>query len=137
MTIYELLQRDHRTISELFSRLSETTSSQGTLRQNLFAKLRHELLRHAQAEQDIFYATLLEHGEDKELVFDAIEDHAAIAFMIGDLETMAVNDGHWFDALIELRQTVQRHSQMEEDVIFERARERLTDAELVERTPER
>lgn len=132
MTIFELLQTDHRAICELLARLSETASGQVMLRRTLFAKLRHELLRHAQTEQDVFYAALLEQGADKEMVFDAIEDHAAFAFMLGEVETLSVKDGKWFEALSDLSQAVQRHFRMEEEVIFERAREHLTDVELVE-----
>lgn len=130
MTTCELLERDHRTISELFARLSETAPGQDALRRTLFAKLRHMLLRHAHAEQDVFYAELLEQGVDKELIFDAIEDHAAVAFMIGELETLSVNDKRWFDALIDLSQTVHRHFEMEEEVIFKSAREHRIDAQL-------
>jgi iron-sulfur cluster repair protein YtfE (RIC family) len=132
MTILELLQADHRSICDLLARLSDTTSGQVVLRRMLFAKLRHELLRHAQTEQDVFYPALLERGADKEVIFDGIEDHAAFAFMLGEVEALSVNDGKWFEALIDLSQAVQRHFQTEEDVIFERAREHLGDFELVE-----
>jgi hypothetical protein len=132
MTIYELLELDHRAICDLLARLSETASSEAMLRRALFASLRHLLLRHAQTEQDIFYAALLEQGADKEMVFDAIEDHAALAFMLGEVETLSVNDGKWLEALNDLSLAVQRHFRMEEDVIFERAREQLADGELVE-----
>jgi hypothetical protein len=129
MTIYEFLRTDHQTISDLFARLSETASGQVMLRRTLFAKLRHRLLQHAQAEQDVFYAALLEHGVDKELVFDALEDHAAVAFMIGELETLSVSEKRWFDILIDLSETVRRHFQVEEDAIFKEAREQQIEAE--------
>ena len=132
MTIYERLQTDQRAICQLLARLSETASGQVMLRRILFAKLRHELLRHAQTEQDLFYPALLEQGVDKEMVFDALEDHAVFAFMLGEVETLSVSDGKWLEALNDLSQAVQRHFQMEEDVIFERAREILPDVELGE-----
>ena len=131
MTIFEFLRADHRLICELFARLSDTASDQVALRQKLFAKLRHELLRHAQTEQDVFYAALLERGADKEMIFDGIEDHAAFAFMLGEVESLSVGDEKWFEALIDLSQAVQRHFRMEEEVIFERAREHLGELELV------
>jgi hypothetical protein len=130
MTIFELLQTDHQSIRELLARLSDTASGQVALRQTLFAKLRHELLRHAQTEQDVFYPALLERGADKEMVFDGIEDHAAFAFMLGELEALSVSDGGWFEALTDLSQAVQRHFRKEEDTFFERARAYLGDFEL-------
>jgi hypothetical protein len=131
MTIFELLEMDHRTICDLLARLSETVSGQVMLRRTLFAKLRHRLLRHAQTEQDLFYPALLAHGVDKEMVFDAIEDHAVFAFMLGEVETLSVNEGKWFEAVRDLSYAVRSHFQMEEDVIFVRAREKLTDFEPV------
>ena len=90
------------------------------------------LLQHAQVEQDVLYPALLEQGTDKELIFDAIEDHVAVAFMIAELETLSVNDENWFDGLRDLSQTVHQHFQMEEEAIFKVARERLVDEEIVE-----
>ncbi len=132
MTIYELLQADHQTIRELLAHLSETSSDQTMIRRTLFARVRHELLRHAQTELDVFYAALLEQGADKELVFDAIEDHAAVTFMIGEVETFSVHEEGWFEALMDLSRTVQRHFRVEEDVIFKKARKYLTDVELAQ-----
>jgi len=130
MTIFEFLRADHQLIRELFARLSDTASGQVALRQTLFAKLRHELLRHGQTEQDVFYAALLERGADKEMIFDGIEDHAAFAFMLGEVESLSVGDGKWFEALIDLSHAVERHFRMEEEVIFERAREHLGELQL-------
>jgi hypothetical protein len=130
------MQIDHQGIENLLARLSETTSGEIKVRRTLFEKLRHELLRHAQTEQDVFYAALLEQGVDKDTVFDAIEDHAAISFMIGELETLSVSDNKWFQTFLDLSQTVRQHLQMEENLIFNLARERCFEAKLMGRIPE-
>jgi len=124
MNIYQLLEKDHVTVSELFEQIEETSAEARKLRE-LFSTLRAELLAHLQAEQEVFYRALLERVDDQDLLLEAFEEHALVEKLIGDVESCAAGEPRWKDKLAGLKDLVEHHVEVGEGEIFEMAREHL------------
>ncbi len=122
-SILDLLKRDHETVARLLAEIEGTGSDEQ--RDQLFAQLVGAIEVHAQAEEDVFYATLdaddkLEAGLD-----DARQEHDDVDQLLEEMDEMGSAGDEWLDKLRELRQRIEHHVEQEEGPIFERAREVL------------
>src|SRR5688572_7524287 len=55
MKVTNILRKDHRLVSGMIMTLEATPRINGMMRRTLFNQIRHQLLVHAQAEEDVFY----------------------------------------------------------------------------------
>src|SRR5437762_410881 len=55
MTVTNILKKDHRTASGMIRTLEITPRFNGMVRKALFNQIRHQLLVHSQAEEEVFY----------------------------------------------------------------------------------
>src|SRR5215217_8756296 len=63
----KLLKDDHDEAKKMLERLDETTERAVKTRQELFTKLKAELVVHEAIEEEIFYPALKEHAEAKDI----------------------------------------------------------------------
>jgi hemerythrin superfamily protein len=134
--IYTRLQRDHETVAHLLEQLSSTTAVDTQTRQDRFNELKHNLMQHSQAEDEVFYATLKQHAEARSLMQESEHDHQRIERLLHDLDAMAASDPQWLAKLQSLKGAVEQHVHQEEGPVFAKARTLLTDTqarELAER----
>lgn len=127
MNILDALREDHRKVIELFSELEETETGQKDDRRRLFSTLRDELVRHAHAEEKIFYAQLRRHEEAREDADDAIDEHHEVEQLLQRMESMDVDSDDFMDSLGECRELVESHVEEEESRIFSEADDLLHD----------
>jgi len=124
--IYEILADDHRQAEELFVAIDDAELPE---RGPLLEQLRAELLRHAEAEKQVFYRRLAAHPDAAAVVGESLEDHAEIERMLDDLVAMDPASPDWLDMVHELQDSVQAHVAEEEDELFPLARDVLRAAE--------
>ncbi|RIL00866.1 MAG: hypothetical protein DCC71_18330 [Proteobacteria bacterium] len=128
-TIYEVLQEDHRAVSELIQQALASTDDEE--RDDLIAQIAEELTAHSEAESQTFYAALREHPETQQLVDDAEREHQDVTMLLDELDQVddedAVEQG-----IRRLKQLVEHHVQEEESEIFESARTVLGEEEARE-----
>lgn len=123
MNILDIMMRDHDNVNTLFQKLLTTTTRAGRQREQQFAKLRDELMQHMFAEEELFYAHLMDVADDRDPVHEAIEEHRLVRNVIADIEETAVYDESWYPKLRVLHEQIHRHVRQEEGAVFELAYE--------------
>jgi hypothetical protein len=131
MNAFELLKKDHKKVSDLFKQLEETTERAVKTREELFGKLKQELDIHARIEEQIFYPAIKDAEETHEITLEAIEEHNVVKQLLGELDSMPVDDERWTAKLTVLKENVEHHVEEEEGEMFKDAQKVLT-AEQVE-----
>jgi iron-sulfur cluster repair protein YtfE (RIC family) len=125
-----LLKADHEKVSGIFERIEETEEADLAMRQNWFARLRNELEIHAHLEESIFYPALKQAADTRDLVFEAIEEHQEVKVLITEIEGMAVDNDEWGDRIEDLKDAVEHHVEEEENEMFDKARDVLSQEEI-------
>jgi len=120
-----LLKADHRRVSDLFEQYEKTRST--AKKKALVASICMELGIHAKAEEEIFYPAVKAALKDKELVPEAIVEHASLKELIAQVEGKEP-DGELFDAKIKvLSEYTKHHVKEEETEMFPKARKTTLD----------
>lgn len=120
-----LLKADHKRVSELFDQYEHTRST--AKKKTLVASICMELGIHAMAEEEIFYPAVKAALKDKEMVPEAIVEHASLKELIAQVEGKEP-DGEMFDAKIKvLSEYVKHHVKEEETEMFPKARKTTLD----------
>ncbi len=132
MNAFELLKKDHKKVSELFKQLEDTTERAVKTREELFGKLKLELDIHARIEETIFYPAIKDAEETHEITLEAIEEHNVVKQLLGELESMPVNDERWTAKLTVLKENVEHHVEEEEGEMFKDARKVLSTEQVDE-----
>ena len=79
-----LLRADHKKVSELFEQYEKARSADK--KATIVAEICTELTVHAQIEEEIFYPTVKAALKDKELVPEALVEHASLKSLIAEVE---------------------------------------------------
>lgn len=122
-SILDLLKRDHEQVARLLTEIEAAASDEQ--RDQMFAQLVGAIEVHAQAEEDVFYATLDADDKLEASLDDARQEHDEIDQLLEEMDEIGGAGEEWLDKLGELRQRIQHHVDEEEGAIFERAREVL------------
>jgi iron-sulfur cluster repair protein YtfE (RIC family) len=125
--MFELLQQDHREISQMISQMQRTS---GQKREKLFSQCLDALDMHMQIEEDYLYPALEDIDETKDLVRDSYEEHKMIKKQLMALEKLNVGDPKWDAKLQAMKENIDSHVQEEETVMFRQAAKVLSRAEL-------
>lgn len=123
MDILRIIENDHEKVLDILSEIKESTAGTANARQQHIKKLKAELLPHMNAEEELFYPFLLEVGEDKDSVFEAIETHKVIKNLFKDIEGTNPDDERWLGKCKVLSDILDHHIEEEQDVLFEEAQD--------------
>jgi len=111
-----LLRADHKKVSELFEEFETSRSS--AKKKALVAQICEELTVHAELEEEIFYPAVKAALKDKELVPEAVVEHASIKDLIAQVEG-ADPDGEEYDAKVKvMSEYVKHHVKEEQNEMF-------------------
>ena len=127
-SILDLLKRDHEKVAGLLAEIEGARSDEQ--RDQLFGQLVGAIEIHAQAEEDVFYATLDADDRLEAKLDDARQEHDEVDQMLEELDELGAAADEWIEKLRELRQLIQHHVDEEEGTVFERAREVLGSDQL-------
>lgn len=130
MNITELLEKDHRKVEQLFEQIEKTKST--ARRSELFEKLWGEFSLHATAEEEVVYPAFEMLRETEEKMSHAYEEHQGARQIFAKLGRLNPEDDRWMEMCDELKQEIEHHVKEEEEEIFPRAEEALTDQRLKE-----
>lgn len=119
-SIYTLLKTDHETVSAIFEQMEAAEDSATRVR--LVAKLKHELLAHAQAEDIVFYQPLKAADVTHDLILEAEEEHRVVSRLLGELERLSAENEKWKARATVLKELVEHHVEEEEGEMFKKAR---------------
>jgi len=135
MNIYTRLKQDHRKQERLLDQLIETSGDTAE-RRELWSDLKAELEAHAAAEEQTFYAALIEKPEGQEQARHSVAEHKDMDDLIDELDDLAMDNGAWLQKLETLKDCVMHHVVEEENEVFPDAKE-LVDSDRADRMSKR
>ncbi len=126
-----LLKADHQRVSDLFGQYEKSRSA--TKKQAIVATICRELTVHAMIEEEIFYPAVKAALKDKELVPEAIVEHATLKEFIAKVDGK-LPDGEMFDAHVQVfGEYVKHHVKEEQNEMFPKARKTRLDMKALGR----
>jgi hemerythrin-like domain-containing protein len=134
MNVVELLREDHEEALQLIEKLEgvdEKTGADPTKRET-FNKLHQALRLHTEVEENFFYPVMGEFDEVKQVVEDAYQYHDRIDQLLSQLTETAPNEAVFQETLVELRNNLEHHIEVEEGRLFPSAEELFEEVELEE-----
>ncbi|MGK5059595.1 hemerythrin domain-containing protein [Janthinobacterium sp. LB2P49] len=128
MDAIEMLTQDHQAVKELFEQYEALSDRSLVSKRKLALKICLELTKHATAEEEIFYPAVLQASrENKELVDEAVVEHASAKELIAQIVAMAPGED-LYDAKVKvLSEQIEHHVKEEEEEMFPKAREAQLD----------
>jgi hemerythrin-like domain-containing protein len=132
MDIFDVLTSDHEKVTKILEQMEQTSPRAAKKRETLLDHLNENLLPHMYAEEQFFYQILLDESSDKEVAYEALEEHRAAKAVLMDLEEAPADDPRWSARLKVLKELIEHHIEEEETTVFDLARslmdeERATD----------
>ena len=104
----------HRTLIELV----EKTKGDSRGRRELFGKLADEVRAHADAEERIFYAELMQHTKGREKAGHSVKEHHEASAIIEELLEMDYSSTGWLNRFATLADELRHHMDEEEKEVF-------------------
>ena len=115
--IFDRLREDHTTFRTLVQLVGKTHGDSSG-RRELFGKLADQVRAHAHAEERIFYADLLEHGESREKTGHAVKEHHEAEVIIEELLDKDYSSSGWLNRFATLAEALTHHIDEEEQEVF-------------------
>ena len=129
----EILAAEHDMALAIFDKMLLTDESQTFKRKMLLMKLTHALDKHAHQEEMVVYPALREANEAVDA--DHLEgEHGYIKTFIYELNKMGPDSPNWLEKVREFRQLVSSHAHMEEEQVFPRLKQAMTEEQNAEVT---
>jgi hemerythrin superfamily protein len=129
----EILAAEHDMALAIFDKMLATDESQTFKRKMLLMKLTHALDKHAHQEEMVVYPALREANEATDA--DHLENEQGyIKTFIYELNKMGPDASNWLEKVREFRQLVSEHAHMEEEQVFPRFKQELTEEQNAEVT---
>ena len=123
---FQMLKKDHKEVKGILGQLKET-ENKSKERDELFQKLKEELVPHMKAEEITFYNPLLAaKKEAREAALEGSEEHHVSEMVFKELETMPKNQDQWAAKLSVFKELLEHHIKEEESTIFKTADEVLS-----------
>ena len=127
MDAFELLKADHRKVAELFDQLENAS---GKAKLSVFDQIKTELELHTHIEEKIFYPALEKPSETHDLTLEAYEEHKAVKQLLAELSRARTPNDEWDAKAKVLRENVEHHVDEEENELFDKADDALSDEEI-------
>jgi hemerythrin superfamily protein len=129
----EILAAEHDMALAIFDKMLATDETQTFKRKMLLMKLTHALDKHAHQEEMVVYPALREANEATDA--DHLEgEHGYIKTFIYELNKAGPDSPTWLEKVRQFRQLVASHAHMEEEQVFPRFKEALTEEQNSEIT---
>ena len=126
---FEGLKAEHRLAMGIIETLEATTEADTGKRKALLFSLQHALGKHAIQEEDVIYCALRAHGDVADADKLGAEHNAEVKQGLYDLEQIDKASPAWLERLAEMKAAIEAHVREEEDVIFPRLHDKLSDEE--------
>lgn len=122
----EALKAEHQATLALFDKIEATEDNQTTMRATLLAKLKAALSKHAIEEENVVYPAMREANFAHDA--DSLNgEHGYVKTFLYELENMAKDSPSWLPKVREFRSMIEEHIKMEEEEVFPKLRDAMTD----------
>jgi hemerythrin superfamily protein len=132
MDAMSLLKDDHQKVKKLLAELESTTERGVKTREELFTKVKQELVVHEAIEEEIFYPALKEHPKTKEIALEGYEEHHVVDTVMAEIEGVAYDDEKWGAKFSVMKENLEHHIEEEEGEMFKQARQVFDQDELTQ-----
>ena len=132
MDAMSLLKEDHRKVKKILAELESTTERGVKTREELFTKVKQELVIHEAIEEEIFYPTLKEHPKTKDIALEAYEEHHVVDTVMAEIEGVAYDDEKWGAKFTVMKENLEHHIEEEEGEMFKQANQVFDKEELTQ-----
>ncbi len=123
---FDALKAEHELTRGIFDKIEATDDSQTALRSQLLAKLKYQLTKHALEEENVIYPALRQANAAHDA--DALEgEHGYVKTYLYELETMPNGTAEWLARVRDFRAMIEEHMREEENEVFPRFREMLSE----------
>jgi len=123
---FQMLKKDHEEVKGILGKLKETKESELKKREEVFLKLRIELVPHMKAEESVFYPPLMAKKESREDALEGVEEHHVSEMVLKELETTQKGEDIWGAKMAVFKELVEHHIKDEESKVFKSAEKALT-----------
>lgn len=127
---FAILKEDHRAVAKLFREIEDTTERAEKTRDTLFAEIKAALDEHTRIEEEILYPALEKAEKTHALTLEAEEEHAVVKDLLAQLESEDATAEEWTAKLTVMIENVEHHVEEEENDLFPKAEQALTEDEL-------
>jgi hemerythrin superfamily protein len=122
----EVLAAEHDATLMVFDKLLSTDDTQTFKRAMLVKKLTHALDKHAHEEEHVVYPALREANEAHDA--DLLEgEHGYVKTFLFELNEMEKGSSEFLQKVREFRDMVEAHARMEEEMVFPRLKQGLSE----------
>jgi hemerythrin-like domain-containing protein len=132
MDAMSLLKEDHQKVKKVLAELESTTERGVKTREELFTRVKQELVVHEAIEEEIFYPALKDHPKTKEIALEAYEEHHVVDTIMAEIEGVAYDDETWGAKFKVMKESLEHHIEEEEGDMFKQAKQVFEDAELAQ-----
>jgi hemerythrin superfamily protein len=122
----EILAAEHDATLALFDKMLATDETQTFKRKMLLTKLCYSLDKHAYEEEMVIYPALRE-ANDAVDADHLDQEHSQVKTFIYELGQMPADAPNWLEKVREFRELISRHAHMEEEQVFPRFKDELTE----------
>ena len=130
MDAMSLLKEDHQKVKKMLAELESTTERGVKTREELFTKVKQELVVHEAIEEEIFYPALKQHPKTKEITLEAYEEHHVVNTVMAEIEGVAYDDEKWGAKFTVMKENLEHHMEEEEGEMFKQAKQVFDEDEL-------
>ena len=132
MDAMSLLKEDHHKVKKMLAELESTTERGVKTREELFTKVKQELVVHEAIEEENFYPALKEHPKTKEIAFEGYEEHHVVNMVMAEIEGVAFDDEKWGAKFTVMKENLEHHIEEEEGEMFKQAKQVFDEDELAQ-----
>ena len=125
--IYAKLREEHARHRKLLADIA--ANNDPAERRELFQGFVADVEAHAAAEEQSFYAALIEKPDGSDEARHSVAEHKEISDHLEKLQKMPVEDPDWMATFSRMRERYEHHIDEEEDEIFAKAQKVLADRE--------
>jgi hemerythrin-like domain-containing protein len=125
MLIYEALKKDHDVLKGHLERLVHSADASKEAREKIINTIRDDLVPHSRAEEAVFYNSLREIPETRDLVMHGYQEHMEAETILRALQAMDIVGADWHKLATKLQQGILHHIAEEEGDIFSAAQQVL------------
>jgi hemerythrin-like domain-containing protein len=122
------LAAEHAAALKIFDLLEKTGDTDTARRSFLLMQLKHAISKHAFQEENVVYAMMRDQGLP-EAADHLNHEHGYVKQYFFDLTEMPKSDPAWLPKLKEFRGMIEKHMREEEDDLFPKLRDQLSEAQ--------
>ena len=125
--IYDAIKSDHDTHRDLMASIKK---SKIQARGSLWKRFYEDVKSHAAAEEETFYSKLISKTWGQDAARHSVHEHQKLDDLMEELNVIDKSSDLWMKKFEQLVHDYEHHIDEEENEVFERARETISDSEI-------